>query len=107
MHSRIRPFEGAGTLADRPQSQKACFFIRKYRFVLSREWGGAAAPAAILRPPLQRRPIQPGDPYMSKAEQNTNIPEEELQSDGVADSIAAVMLVVLAVVAMVYWVAGH
>ena len=44
---------------------------------------------------------------MSKAEQNTNTPEEELQSDGVADSIAAVLLVALAVVAMVYWVAGH
>ena len=44
---------------------------------------------------------------MSKAEQTTNIPEEELQSDGMADSIAAVMLVILAVVAMVYWVAGH
>ena len=46
-------------------------------------------------------------PTMSKAEQNTHIPEQELQSDGVADSIAAVLLVALAVVAMVYWVSGH
>ena len=44
---------------------------------------------------------------MSKAEQDVGISDEELRADGKADSIAAVLLVALAVVAMVYWVSGH
>lgn len=44
---------------------------------------------------------------MSKADQDPGIPDEELRSDGMADSIAAVLLVALAVVAMVFWVSGH
>jgi hypothetical protein len=44
---------------------------------------------------------------MSKADQGTGISDAELRADGKADSIAAVLLVALAVATMVYWVAGH
>jgi hypothetical protein len=44
---------------------------------------------------------------MSKADQGNGIPDEERREDGVADSIAAVVLVALAVSAMLFWVAGH
>jgi hypothetical protein len=44
---------------------------------------------------------------MSKTEQGNDIPDEERRDDGIADSIAAVVLVALAVSAMLFWVAGH
>jgi|LakMenEpi03Aug12_release.lakeMendotaPanAssembly.Ray.scaffolds.fasta_scaffold2900531_2 hypothetical protein len=44
---------------------------------------------------------------MSKADQGNGISDDERHDDGVADSIAAVVLVALAVSAMVFWVAGH
>ncbi len=44
---------------------------------------------------------------MSKPDQGVGISDDELRADGKADSIAAVLLVALAVVAMVYWVSGH
>ena len=64
-------------------------------------------PLLYSRRRLRGKRTDAGDEYMSKADQGTGISDAELRADGKADSIAAVLLVALAVATMVYWVAGH
>ena len=44
---------------------------------------------------------------MAKPQQTDTFSDAERRADGRADSIAAVLLIALGVVAMVYWISGH